>query len=241
MRERVVTKESLGQDNFGVRMSAVFNKRTQPSSPPLESNRIKPVRRTSPPSLRATSSARWVGHPLARSRSPNVPRPSARPLPPQPHAEPQDRGTVAAAGRSVGDGPPRSSPRCPHQTTDPSGRQTDLGVGAAGSRGGGCGAEGLRRLGPPRSPEPRQPQPRRRVSGCRLRSGTRAGGWILRPGPRPRVLPASRGRCCTPVRRLAFQAARPRRNRALGPPRPLCPAERGWGTHGRVRSPLDGS
>lgn len=143
-----------------------------------------------------------------------MPLPAARPLPPQPRAGPQDRGTVAAAGRSVGDGPPRSSPRCPHQTTDPSGRQTGLGVGAAGSRCGGCGAEGLSRLGPPRCSERLQPQPRRRVSGCRPRSGTRAQRRILRHGPLRRVLRSPRGRCCGPVR--------PQRSGALGPPRPFC-------------------
>lgn len=170
MRDRVVIKESLGQDNFRLRMSAVFHNGTQPSSPSPESNRRNPLRRTSPPPSRTKHSARCACHPLVGSRSPNVPRPAARPLPHQPRAGPPDRGTVAAAGRSVGDGPSRSRPRCPRQRTDPSGRQTDLGLGAAGSQGGGRGAEGLRRLGSPRSLQPRPPQPRRRVSGRRTSS-----------------------------------------------------------------------
>lgn len=133
---------------------------------------------------------------LSPGQSSNVQRPPARPLPPQPRARPPDRGTVAAAGRSVGVGPSRSCPRCPRQPTDPSGRETDLGLGAAGSRGGGRGAEGLRCLRPPLSPRSRPPQPRRRVSGGGPRSGTRAQG-----GGRRRVLRSSRGRCGGRVRR----------------------------------------
>lgn len=124
MRDRVVIKGSLGQDNFRLRMSAVFHNGTQPSSPPPESNRRNPLRRTSPPPSRAKRSASCACHPLVRSRSPNVPRPAARPLPPQPLARPPDRGTAAATGRSVGDGPSRSLPRCPRQRTDPL-RETD--------------------------------------------------------------------------------------------------------------------
>lgn len=141
MRDRVFIKESLGQDSFRLRMSAVFHNGTQPSSPRPESNRRNTLSRTSPPASRANSPARCACHPLAGSRSPHVPRPAARPLPPQPRAGPPDRGTLAATGRSVGNSPSRSRPRCLRQTTDPSGRQTDLGLGAAGSRGRGRGPE----------------------------------------------------------------------------------------------------
>lgn len=182
MRDRVFIKESLGQDSFRLRMSAVIHNGTQPSSPRPESNRRNTWSRTSPPASRANCPARCACHPLAGSRSPHVPTTAARPLPPQPRAGPPDRGTLAATGRSVGNSPSRSRPRCPRQTTDPSGRQTDLGLGAAGSRGRGRGPEGLRRLGPPVSPQPCGWQPRRPVSRPLPRSETRTPGRTSRPG-----------------------------------------------------------
>lgn len=91
------------------------------------------------------------------------------------------------------DGPPRSRPRCPSQTTDPSGRQTDLGLRVV-PYGHGA-AESLSCPGSHRSPEPR-PRPRRRqVSGRRPRSVTGVRELVSRRAWRHRSLRSSRGRC----------------------------------------------
>ena len=125
---------------------------------------------------------------------------------------------MAAAARSAGDGPPQSRPRCPCQTRDPSGRQTDLGLRAAPSRCGGRGAEGLRCPGSPSSSEPLPPPPSSWVSRYRPCSAKGARGGISRGGISRRGrghpdLPSSRGRCPAAARRLGFGVDRPWRSR----------------------------
>lgn len=215
--DRVEIKGSLRAGPFRGRMSAVFTIKLCPPHPlpsqtgetNKQKNTFKPISPLLPGLILLP---RCAGRPLAGSRSPNVQPAAARPLPPQPRAGSPDRGTVAAAARSAGDGPSQSRPRCPCQTRDPSGRQTDLGLRAAPYRCGGRGAEGLRCPGSPSSSEPLPAPPSSWASRCRPCSAKGARGGISRRGRGHPGLPSSRGRCPALACRLAFGADRPWRS-----------------------------
>lgn len=114
-----------------------------------------------PPLLGSIPSPGCAGRAPPGSPFPNVQRPAARPSHPAP------RGAVAAAGWSVGDGPPPSRQLCPLPDDDRAPGATE-GPRAQRRpfRTRRTRGEGLRGPGSRRSAEPRPPARGRQVSGA---------------------------------------------------------------------------